>query len=215
MVSIPDLFTSSPNLNERRADPRIRPCMLHERTSFVIAGRTVTTAFPATVDAVVEFQRLDVLALRSTLRTHVLRHIPVGTEIAEDVLCDLEGPPGLALEGVLLGQIGRRNVVNEAAEHLVTEGCIVLRVENEFMPCAVDRVGRTANAMLCSAEEEKLLHIEEELFSAVVAQTELDLETFDEFGVLVRKDFVDQRGVAVANPRLHLSVHCLPHEVGG
>lgn len=211
MEPISDLFMFFSNLDERRADPRNRPCKLHERTSVAVTGRAAAAGVPA----VVEFQQLDVLALRSTLRAHVLRHIPVGTEIAEDVLCDLEGPPGLALGGVLLGQIGRRNVVNEAAEHLVTEGRIVLRVENEFMPCGIDRVGRAADSRPRSAEEEELLHIVEELFSAVVAQAELDLETFDEFGVLVRKNLVDQGGVAAANLRLRLNVHVSPHEVGG
>jgi hypothetical protein len=204
MVSTPDLFMFPSDLNERRADPRIRPCKLHERTSVAVTGRTAA----AGVSAVIEFQQLDVLAIRSTLRTHVLRHILVGTEIAEDVLRDLEGPPGLALGGMLLGQIGRRNVVNEAAEHLVTEGRIVLRVEDEFMPCGIDGVGRAADARPRPAQEEELLHVEEQLFSAVVAQAELDLETFDEFGVLVCENLIDQGGVAAANLRLHLYVHC-------
>lgn len=119
-------------------------------------------------------------------------NIPVRAELAEDIECNLVSAPSFALGTLFIGEVGRRDMVNEPAEHLVAEGSVVLGVENELVPSRVDCVCRTADTRAGSAEIHELLHIDEQFFGLLVAQAKLDLETFDEFKILVTENLPDQ-----------------------
>lgn len=89
--------------------------------------------------------------------------------------------------------------MNEPAKHIVAESGVILGIENELVPGRINCISRTADTRTSSAEEQELFHVDEQLFRLLVTQAKFDLETFDEFGVLVTENFTGKVGVAVLN----------------
>jgi len=113
----------------------------------------------------------------------VTGNVPIRTQFAEGLLCELESP--VRIQHFVRRERRVRRMVNERSEHLLAEARVVARVHEELMPRGVDFRCRRQLLATDSAEIEIALHVGKELLRAWQIEVQLSLETCDKLGMLM------------------------------